>query len=155
MEKTNKHKVEVNGQEYIFNVQKDLTEPCPQCGIPACGKENYFWIEDGGQRQTLVLDGSLLDVIIEQYFNVNILKVEYETLPKFLREFNEHKGWSEADDFNGSEIDVDDLLEAINIIKVDDLEEWMKESGKTYLSELKKMANAAIEKEIELYVARS
>jgi len=155
MENLNEHKIEVNGQEYIFKVQKDLTEPCPQCGVPACGKENYFWIIEKGKRQTLILDGSLLDLIIEQYFNVNILKVEYETLPKFLRESNEYIGWSEADDFNGTEIDVDDLLETIKIIQIDDLEDWMKECGIEYLKELKKIGNLAIERETELFVARN
>ena len=155
MKNTNEHKIEVNGKEYIFNIQKDITEPCPQCGIPACGKENYFWIEEKAQRQTLVLDGSLLDEIIEQYFHKNILKVDYKTLPAFLREFNEHIGWSEADNFKGTEIDVDDLLEAIELIQIEDLDEWIKDDGKVYLGELKKIANIAIERETELYVVRN
>lgn len=97
--------VQNNGKTYNFSVYKDLTQPCPECGVPACGKENYFWINRDEKRETLVLDGSILELIIEEYFNVNIKKVSYRLFPKFLRECNENIGWSEADDFEGTKVD--------------------------------------------------
>ncbi len=155
MDHSNEYKVVSNGQEYLFNVLKDLTEPCPQCGVPACGKENYFWVEKAGERLTLILDGAYLDIIIDEYFNVNFTKVVYASLPVFFRAYNEAIGWSEADDFNGMAIDVDDLLTAINMIQFDELEDWVQGFGKEYLHELRKMAHKAIELDTELYVTRS
>lgn len=155
MDEIKQHKIEHNGNEYKFDVFKDLTEPCSQCGVPACGKENYFWINEKGRRQTLILDGELLDLIIEQYFTVNIKKVKYDSLPKFLTESNENKGWSEADNFEGRPIDVDDLLLSIEKIRIDELENWIEGTAKEYLKELKRIAIKANKEETELYVARN
>ncbi len=151
MDNSSEHEIEVNGKKYTFKVQKDLTEPCPQCGIPACGKENYFWFEEKELRHTLILDGAILDSIINQYFKANIQKIKYASLPKFLRESNECIGWSEADDFEGTKIDIDDLLSAIDLIQTDELEDQMQE----YLNELKEIGHKAIQKKTELYLARS
>lgn len=147
--------VQSNGQTYKFSVYKDLTQPCPECGVPACGKENYFWINQHGQRETLVLDGAILELIIEEYFNVNIKKVSYVLLPKFLRECNENIGWSEADDFEGTKVDREDLLKAIKLIKIEELQKWMQTDANDYLTALKSLTEKAILQNRELYIARS
>lgn len=36
------YNVESNGKKYSFNVVKNTTKPCPECGIPACGKEDIL-----------------------------------------------------------------------------------------------------------------
>lgn len=147
--------VTVNGKKYSFEVYIDLTEHCPECGVPACGKENYFWYKEDGLRKTLVLDGEILDLIINQFFTSKIKSLEYSTVSNFLRESNEGKGWSEADDFEGTPLDIDDLLKAVEQIEIEDLEEWMKPDGERYIYELKKISLLAKEHKKSLFVARN
>lgn len=47
----------VNNESFSLHIKKNLTEPCSECGVPACGKEDFLWYEKDGQRITLVLDG--------------------------------------------------------------------------------------------------
>ncbi len=147
--------VNVNGINYTFDVIHDLTEPCPHCGVPACGKENYFWYEESGRRKTLILDGEILDLIIQQFFTTKMEKVEYAKLPGFLRESNECTGWSEARDFSGTAIDIDDLLLALEAIELTDLEDWMRADGDAYITALNSIATTAKKKQLTLSIARS
>ncbi len=148
-------KLTIQKENFLFYIQKDLTEPCPECGVPACGKEDFFWYEKDGKRITLVLDGSLLNLIILDYFKVIFEKSNYASLPKFLRESNECIGWSEAEDFVGTELDIDDLLAALDLIKTAEPEEWLKEVMIEYVHELNSICKQAKSLNNALFVARN
>ncbi|WP_343634130.1 hypothetical protein [Fluviicola sp.] len=145
----------INREHFSFFILKNLTAPCPQCGIPACGREDFFWYNEAEKRMTLVLDGSYLDLIIQNYLNNSLEKTTYTPLPKFLRESNECIGWSEADDFRGTEIDIDDLLASIELINQFVPENWLKEITAEYTSELSAICNHAKRFNSKLFLARS
>lgn len=48
------YNVESNGKKYSFNVVKNTTKPCPECGIPACGKEDILWYKYDNQRIAII-----------------------------------------------------------------------------------------------------
>ncbi len=145
----------INKEHFTFHVEKNLTEPCPECGVPACGKEDFFWYEKEGKRMALVLDGSYLDLVIQDYFKTSYEKNTYASLPKFLRESNECIGWSEADDFGETELEIDDLLTAITLIQAAGIEDWLKSEMIAYTQELKIVCYQAKSLGSKLYVTRS
>lgn len=147
--------INVDGIDYEYDVLMNLAEPCPQCGVPACGKENYFWYEQGGRRKTLILDGDELDMFIHEFFESKIQEVDYASLPKFLRESIECSGWADAMDHDGAELDIDDLLLALDTIELTDLVDWMRDDASRYLQELRKIALTAKEKNTKLLVVRN
>jgi len=150
-----KYLVKVDGISYSFDIINDLTEPCSTCGVPACGKDDYFWYVENGIRKTLVLDGSILDLIIQESFPSNIQKVAYKKFPRFLRESNECIGWSAAEDFNGTTLDIDDLILALELIDSNLFEDWIKSDAILYIGELKKIAGIAKANNKSLLVARN
>jgi hypothetical protein len=134
-----------DNQNFTFHVVNDITEPCPQCGVPACGKEAYLWVEKDGQKITLVFDGSLFGLIGEEYFTNNSSAFSnYDRLPKFLKDWNENKGWN---DFFGDQvhrISVGEFVESLEIIKSTEMSDWLRDDFIKYYSAMTAFANAHV-----------
>ena len=75
------HEIESNGKKFTFNVVTNSTEPCPECGVPACGKEDIIWYEDNGQRFAIIFDGGYFDVAIEELIGKNLDLLKSGSLP--------------------------------------------------------------------------
>ncbi len=118
------HKIKSNGKEYIFNVINNFTEPCPQCGVPACGREDIIWFENNEKKEAIIYDGSYFELAIEAFFLENS-EIKYENLPNFLKEWSELRGWVKCYDYNGYELDVNDFLKSIALLKTCKLQKWI------------------------------
>ncbi len=65
------HEIESDGKIYEFNVVKNSTEPCPECGVPACGKEDILWFEEDNKRKAILLTEASL-TLLEKSFLIKI-----------------------------------------------------------------------------------
>ncbi|KXX66797.1 hypothetical protein [Flammeovirga sp. SJP92] len=119
------HEIVSDGQKFIFNVIKNFTEPCPECGVPACGKEDILWYEDKNRRIAIIFDGGYFDLAGEEFFDKNIKTMEYDTLPIFMKQWNEARGWSSCWDYNGYTLFIDDFLEAMELLKSCEMGKWI------------------------------
>jgi hypothetical protein len=90
------YEIESNGKKYEFNVVKNSTKPCTECGVPACGKEDILWFEENNKRKAIIFDGGFFDLDGEEFFNKNIKSIEYDSLPEFMKEWNESRGWEDC-----------------------------------------------------------
>ena len=81
------HAIESDGERFVFSVIKNTTEPCPQCGVPACGKEDILWYEDNGQNLAIVFDGGYFDLVGEEFFQKTNKTIQYDSLPSFMKEW--------------------------------------------------------------------
>ena len=128
------HTIRINDGEFVFSVANDITEPCPQCGVPACGKEAYLWKEKDGQKMTLVFDGGIFDIIVREFFaGDSEVGSRYEELPRFLRDCNENTGWYEEAEDKACSISVHELLQSLEVMRAADMDAWIKKDfGKYY-----------------------
>jgi hypothetical protein len=137
------YKIESNGEKYEFNVIKNSTIPCPQCGVPACGKEDILWFEEDHKRKAIIFDGSYFDLAGEEFFNKNIKSIVYDSLPEFMKEWNESRGWEDCWDYDGYEIDIDDFLKSLELLKTCEMGKWITKEDITA------MENLAIEAKVK------
>ena len=145
------HKIESNGKKYEFSVIKNSTEPCPQCGVPACGKEDILWFEENGIRKAIIFDGGYFDLAGEEFFNKNIKSVEYNSLPEFMKEWNESRGWEDCWDYDGYEIGIDDFLKSLDLLKTCEMGKWISEED---ITDMEKLAIESKRKGKELKIVR-
>lgn len=145
------YKIESNGKQFIFNVLKNTTSPCPQCGVPACGKEDILWYEDNGKRIALVFDGGYFDLAGEEFLKNHVGTTDYERLPTFMKEWNESRGWTECWDYNGYVLQIDDFLESMELLKRCELGRWITMED---INDMKGIANNAQKIGAELKIVR-
>lgn len=109
-----------------FNVMTDLTKPCPHCGIPACGKEARLWTQVPDEIPVAVMfDGSLFDVMGEDYFSLHIASLAYADLPGFMKEWNECYGWNEFEGYESRRILPEELSASLKLIRQAGLSDWL------------------------------
>lgn len=157
-----KYEVNSNGVDYLFYAVHNLTEPCPVCGIPACGSEDILWYERDGKNIALVFDGGLFSVIIEEYLGVIIrddldedhCKIAYEKLPLFLREWNECTGWESSWDYDGYEICIEDFTSSLKLIQSEELSEWLRNGASEYITRMLEHADQAKRANSQLKIVR-
>lgn len=140
-----------DGQKFIFHVIKNTTTPCPACGIPACGKEDILWYEKGDQRMAIIVNGSDLDLAIGEFLNKHVKPIHYGSLPNFIREWNEARGWENCGDYDGYELQIDDFLQSIELLKSCDMEKWAAGGS---LKDMQKLAYTAQEIGTKLKIVR-
>ncbi|MEZ4805710.1 MAG: hypothetical protein R2852_09570 [Bacteroidia bacterium] len=145
------HEIESNGKKYSFNVVKNSTEPCPECGVPAFGKEDIVWGEDNGQRFAIIFDGGYFDLAIEELIGKNLHLLKSDSLPIFLKQWNESIGWVDCCDYDGYELDIEDFLNSLILLKSCDLGKWISEEE---IIELENLAIKANSKGLNLKIAR-
>lgn len=89
----------INGEKLVYNLIADYTYPCPVCGVHGCSGEYYFVTAD---KKAVRVDKSDLDMLMYDYLSENIFnnynEDEYNSLPRFLKEYNEAVGWNDSDD---------------------------------------------------------
>lgn len=137
------YKIESNGKQFTFNVVKNYTEPCPQCGIPACGEENIVWYEDNGQRFAVIFDGGYFDLAIEECIGKNINILKNDSLPVLLKEWNESSGWVDCSCYEGYNLNIDDFLHALILLKNSELDKWIT------LQEITELENLALKAKVK------
>ena len=93
---------------------------CPVCGSNECcgAKEKFLWAEFNGQKLAIhFVDGEFEHYLGFWHFE-GITESEYKSLPTFIKEHNEEKGWNDWEEINpNSVIDAFDFKNAMNIIK--------------------------------------
>lgn len=144
------HEIESDGKKYIFEVLKNTTEPCPQCGVPACGKEDIIWYEENGKRISIIFDGGYFDLAGEEFFNNNKI-IEYDSLPEFMKEWNESRGWVDCWDYDGYEIGIDDFLKSLELLKTCEMGKWITKED---IFDMENLAMEAKAKEKKLKIVR-
>lgn len=145
------HEVNHQGKTYTFHVLKNTTEPCPQCGIPACGKENILWYESEGKRMAIISDGENMDLAIGEFLKRYLPNNEYASLPKFVKEQNESKGWYEAWNYDGFELDIDDFLASLKLLRNEGSEKWISAEE---IDDFQNLADQARELGVKLKIVR-
>lgn len=145
------HEIESNGKKFFFNVVKNTTEPCPECGVPACGKEDILWFEDKNQRIAIIFDGGYFDLAGEEFFDKNIKTIKYGSLPIFMKEWNEARGWTDCWDYNGYTLDIDDFLESMELLKSCEMGKWITMED---IHSMEELANNAKKNGAKLKIVR-
>ena len=117
------YQIESNGETFSFNVFKNTTESCAECGVPACGKEDVIWYEYNNKRIGIILDGGYFDLALEEAINKAL---NNSILPNFLKEWKELKGWTNSSDYNnGYELQIEDFLESLELLKCCEMGKWI------------------------------
>ena len=145
------YEIESNGKKYEFNVVKNSTKPCTECGVPACGKEDILWFEENNKRKAIIFDGGFFDLAGEEFFNKNIKSIEYDSLPEFMKEWNESRGWEDCWDYDGCEIGITDFLKSLDLLKTCKMGKWITEED---ITDMEKLATEAMEKGKKLKIVR-
>ena len=145
------HEIEADGKKFIFNVVNNTTEPCPECGVPACGKEDILWYEHENQRMAIIFDGGYFDLAGEEFFGENIKTINYDFLPNFMKEWNESRGWEDCWDYNGYELQINDFLESMELLKSCEMGKWITKED---IENMQRLAIEAQEKGAKLKIVR-
>lgn len=145
------HEVIENGKTFVFEVLENLVEPCPQCGIPACGREDFLWYEEEGVRTAILFDGGLFNLVIESFLEQYLKSMSYADLPIFIQEWNEARGWTDCWDYQGYELVTVDFLRALDLLQLDVVYQWFTKEELGYLA---KIALTAQEKGLPLKIVR-
>jgi hypothetical protein len=134
-------------------VINDITEPCPECGVPACGKEAYLWVEKDGQNSTLVFDGSLFDLFGQEFFtHNNEVFSDYDRLPRFMKDWNENKGWSDFPGDKACAVSIPELVASLEIIKSAKLLDWLSSDFAKYYAAIIALVN---DRQGECYILKT
>jgi hypothetical protein len=134
------HEIDSNGRKFVFNVIKNTTTPCPHCGVPACGKEDILWYEHENQRMSIVFDGGYFDLAKEEFFNNTAQNIPYNSLPTFMKQWNELIGWEDCWDYNGYELQIDDFLRSMELLRSCETGKWITKENIDNLQELARTA---------------
>ena len=145
------HEIESNGKKFFFNVVKNTTEPCPECRVPACGKEDIIWYEDKNQRNAIIFDGGYFDLAGEEFFDNNIKTIKYDSLPTFMKEWNEARGWTDCWDYDGYILEIDDFLESMELLKSCEMGKWITMED---INSMEELANKAKKNGAKLKIVR-
>ena len=137
----------------MFNhkIIHNYTEPCPHCGIPACGRDDMLWYEENNKRITIVFDGGHFDLELQAFFKQNKKKLDYNTVTIFMKEWNEARGWSDSDDLNGEKLDIADFQHTLKLIKTNYPLEWIP---KEMINNMNSLAQEARDKNLDLKILR-
>ena len=71
----------------------DFVVPCSYCGVPCTGTFRA-WYLDGDRWVTFETDRGSLSELLEPLVKLAIEKDEYDSLPSFVRAWNECSGWA-------------------------------------------------------------
>ncbi len=145
------YKIESDGKTFTFDVIKNTTEPCPQCGVPACGKEDILWYEEADQKLAMIFDGGYFDMAIENCIEKYIKTMDYNTLPTFLKDWSEQTGWSDCWDYIGYELDTNDFLNTLSILEKGEIGKWISQNE---LNTMKEMAKHVQKMDLKLKIVR-
>lgn len=145
------HEIFADGKRFVFNVIKNTTEPCPICGVPACGKEDILWYGDNNQKIAIIFDGSYFDLACGEVFEQNLASIKDDSLPEFMREWYESRGWEDCWDYDGYELDIDDFLNALDLLKTYNDGKWITEKD---IIDMENLAIEAKKKEEKLKIVR-
>lgn len=139
-----------------FNVMTDLTKPCPHCGIPACGKEAWLWTHVPDETPVAVMfDGSLFDVMSEDFFSLHITSLVYADLPGFMKEWNECYGWNEFEGYESRPILPEELSASLKLIREAGLSDWLMNDFIVYHDAFLSFMQSHPVTENGLYILRS
>ena len=99
---------------FSFVVSRDITTPCPHCGIPSCGEEAFLWYEEHNKRITVIYDGPALEWAISEYLDQ--AGDSLDSVPAFLRDWSMDTGWSDCDHPDGFILDNELFIEGITAL---------------------------------------
>jgi len=137
-EKIALHHVELDGKRYTFHIIKDMREPCGGCGVLDCGKENILWYEEYNQRISIFIDTSYFDLAIEEFFEERSSRSEFNSLPSFMKDWAQRKGWEDYDDYSdGYSLDIDDFLTSLKLLVTAEMGgKWITEENIFYMRKI-------------------
>jgi len=147
----NIHQVKTQGKTFTFHVIKNITTPCSQCGVPACGKEDILWYEHEQQRIAIIFDGGYFDLAGQVFLSEYLKTMDYLALPNFMKQWNESKGWEACWDYEGYPLDIDDFIKSIELLERSNTEKWITPKE---IEAMKKLAQAAMAKNAILKIVR-
>ena len=145
------HEIYSDGKKHLFNVVKNTTEPCPHCGVPACGKEDIIWYEFDNKKPAIIFDGGYFDLAGEEYFKNNKQTYNFESLPNFMKDWYQLEGWTDCWDYNGYILDIDDFIKSMELLKNNEMGKWISVEE---IVDLQNLAKEAKSKNVELKIVR-
>jgi hypothetical protein len=93
----------------------NFVELCSYCGNPCTGTYRIWYIE-GNKRMTFEVDQPSFSELLDLIVGSAIDREEYQSLPQFVREWNENTGWASIDLMDGSRISAEDLLRTTDLL---------------------------------------
>lgn len=97
------------------DIVADFAVPCGQCNAHCTGTYRV-WYVDQGRRVTFETDRSSLDEPLERLVETSFERGAYQSLPRFVRDWNEASGWADIELDDGATIPIDDLLRAVDAL---------------------------------------
>lgn len=102
-----------------IEIVADFVEPCSHCGI-ACTGTFRLWYVEGGKRMTFEVDRPTLWEILEATIGAAFEQGRYESLPAFIRDWNECTGWQAQGLDEATPADTADMLAAVEALNAHD-----------------------------------
>lgn len=125
-----------NGERFEFTEFLNITQPCPECGVPACGKEDVLWYESAADEKiALIYDGAELDLLLEQF--LARWAGSLASLPTFIRQWSECVGWEDCWDYHGFLLDRADFKAALQLLVDMQFEPWVQAVADELLTAMK------------------
>jgi hypothetical protein len=112
--------------EQVFNYKLKIVArfnenlmQCPICGSEECcgAKEKFIWAEFDNEKLAIHFEDGEFENYLGYWHYEGISEEEYISLPNFLKDFNEGKGWDNNDLDPNSIIDALDFKKAMDVIK--------------------------------------
>ncbi|WP_163410057.1 hypothetical protein [Flavobacterium ajazii] len=114
----------VNGQQFKHKLKIverfiDQITICPVCGAENCGgpDDKYVWAEFDNEKLALHFGDGEFERYLSFWHYEGITEDEYKSLPNFIKDFNEGKGWDNDDIDPNSIIDPLDFKNSLDVIK--------------------------------------
>jgi hypothetical protein len=114
----------INDQEFNhkFKISARFIEglmQCPICGSEDCcgAKDKFIWAEFGNEKFAIHFGDGEFEKYLSYWHYEGISEDEYKSLPNFIKDFNEGKGWDNDNLDPNSIIDALDFKKAMDVIK--------------------------------------
>ena len=114
----------VNGHEFQHKLKIierfiDHLAICPVCGAPNCGgpDDKFIWAEFNNEKLAIHFGDGEFERYLSLWHYDGITENEYRSLPNFIKDFNEGKGWDNDGLDPNSIIDPLDFKKSMDVIK--------------------------------------
>ena len=114
----------VNNQifEYELKIIARFNEnlvQCPICGANECygARDKFIWAEFENEKLAIHFEDGEFENYLSNWYFEGISEDEYKSLPNFLKDFNECKGWYDDAINPNTILDAIDFKNAMEVIK--------------------------------------
>lgn len=93
---------------------------CPICGSQECcgAKDKFIWAEFGKEKLAIHFEDGEFEKYLSYWHYEGITEDEYKSLPNFIKEYNEGKGW---DNWNNVDLNPNSIIDAMDFKRAMDV----------------------------------